>query len=182
MEIENAPMLGVRRVLATAMYLPLAAWMGLQFGLRLKNQFRAIVACLCVVLVVCGAPALAEWYIVTRGESDVSEILLGQGALAWLCWVNPWFVAFQTDGLDWGEIDSYLSSDILPTDWFPLLFHFSIVGGMLWGIRRNALDNFSRFVGRLESIDRPPVRLPVDQSSLVFDADKKLFPAVPSDE
>lgn len=181
-EVDNPAMLAFRRVLATLMYLPLVGWIGLQYGLRLKNQFRAIMASVCTILVVCGVPSLIEWFIVTRTVSDVSELLVHQGTLAWLCWANPWFITFQGDGVDWGAIDPYLASDLLPVDWFPLLFHFLIVGGMLWGIRRNALYSFSRCVGRMEPATRQHVQRAVSPSSPQFNSEDVVIPESSGDE
>ena len=159
-------MLVLRRVAAIGFYLPLAGWLGFQLGLRLKNQYRAIIAALLIVLAVCGAPPLVEWYLLAVAPLDTGDLRLRHSLLAGLSWMNPWFVACQGEEPEWRVIDLYFTSDIFPSDWFPVLFHFAIVGGMLWTVRRNALRNFSRFVRRMEPVNTRHVLHAVTPSSL----------------
>jgi hypothetical protein len=144
---DNIVMLLVKRGCAIVFYLPLIGWLGFQFGLRLRNQFRAIMAVAIVLVATCGLPKLLDWIL---SAPWFIEMLL----LAVIDWINPWSVVFEDNQNTW-LLDGFVTSDVLPTEWFPVLFHFLIVGGMLWGIRRNALLNFGRFVGRLEpTVDR----------------------------
>lgn len=160
-------MLFLRRLTAIAVYLPLVGWLGFQAGLRMKNQSRAIFVCLISLSTVCGVPFLLEWLLpAVTPMNETSEIALN--------WINPWFVGFG-GRLEWYA--TYWTSDIFPHDWFPFLFHFLIVGGMLWAIRRNALKDFSRIVGRLEPpVQQPFKRAPVQTPLLLFNSDENPLP------
>jgi len=153
-------MLWARRIAAIGLYLPMVGWIGYHLGLRLKSQYRSILASLIIVTLICYIPALCEWYLLTAASPELLDLLLGWGALGVINWLDPRFVAIGIENPDWGGVDQIFTSDILPVDWFPFLFHFSIVGGMLWLLRRNALRNFSRLVNRAEVARPIPVRLP----------------------
>ncbi|MDB5344918.1 MAG: gliding motility-associated transporter permease protein [Schlesneria sp.] len=135
----------IKRSCAILFYLPLIGWLGFQFGLRLRNQFRAIMAVVLALVATCGLPKLLDWILSAPWFIEMPQLLL----LAMIDWINPWSVVFEDDHNTW-LLDGFITSDVLPMEWFPVLFHFLLVGGMLWGIRRNALLNFGRLVGRLE--------------------------------
>jgi hypothetical protein len=114
-------------------------------------------------------------------------------AAAWhrlLEWINPWFVACRDEGFGLGAFDGFSMSDVLPEDWFAYLFHFLLVGGMLWGVRRNALLQFGRLIGRLEPqyarYERPAIplslqKLPMDRTEfLIVDDEQRASPTGPA--
>lgn len=135
----------IKRACAILFYLPLIGWLGFQFGLRLRNQFRAIMALILVLVATCSLPKLLDWTLPASSLLETPQLLL----LAIMDWINPWSVTFESDQNSW-LLNEFITSDVLPMEWSPVLFHFLIIGGMLWGIRRNALLNFGRLVGRLE--------------------------------
>ncbi len=144
---DNLVMLLVKRSCAVLFYLPLIGSLGFQFGLRLRNQFRAIMAVVLVLVATCGLPKLLDWILSAPWFIEMPQLLL----LAMIDWFDPWSVVFEDNQNTW-LLDGFIKSDVLPMEWFPVLFHFLIIGGMLWGIRRNALLNFGRLVGRLEPV------------------------------
>ena len=169
-------LLVLRRLAAMGLYLPLVGWLGFLFGLRLKNQFHAILAVLFTLLSVCGTPLVVEWSVDTFDPFGLNHSFPGLVLLGVLNWMNPWFVVLHSERFDRGYFDEFLTSDIFPRDWFPFLFHFLIVGGMLWGVRRNALKSFSRFVRRLE----PVISRHVNHPQLSSDANILIFPDSPT--
>lgn len=138
-------MILIKRSCAILFYLPLIGWLGFQSGLRLRSQFRAIMAVILVLVTTCSLPKVLDWTLPAASLLETPQLLL----LAIMDWINPWSVTFESDQNSW-LLDEFITSDVLPLEWFPVLFHFLIIGGMLWGIRRNALLNFGRLVGRLE--------------------------------
>jgi hypothetical protein len=161
--VDQSQMLLLRRLGAIAFYLPLVGWIGFQAGLRLKNQFQAICACVLILLASRTIPTLIEALLMA---AEVPRFVLWfEIGLFLVHWMNPWFVGFGGE-VHW--LRSFWTSDIFPRDWFPVLFHFLIVGGMLWGIRRNALKSFGRIVRRTDPPRQNHSQRPVPQSTLLL--------------
>lgn len=165
----------IRRLLALLLYLPLIGWIGFQCGLRFKNQFRAILATLFFLLAFWFGPDLIRDVIYS--STSLSRTAAARLVLAFLEWLNLRTMAFEFDRIGVSELGRYVTSDLLPTDWFPVLFHFLIVGGMLWGVRRNALRNFSRLIGRLEPGALRHVQSDQTPSPILFSGQSAGFPA-----
>lgn len=166
-----------KRFAATCLYLPLVAWMGFQLGLRLKNQVRAITSLVFVLLGICGIPRLVEWMMLSPDPIGVTDFLISTGIVGWLTYFDPSQMIFGAKVPDsWSRSIPIQSGEYLDGVWLSFLFHFLVVGGMLWAVRRNALRNFSRLVCRTEAI--PVWRSPMtvsDSSPLI----SSLAPGLP---
>ncbi|MBS0205105.1 MAG: hypothetical protein JSS49_19550 [Planctomycetes bacterium] len=159
-------MLVLRRTAAILCYLPLLGWLGFQFGLRLKSQWRAVLFLLLTLVAVCSTTSILDRILAIRGSMAGADLFAGTAA--WLKWLDPRYVALGNAEFDVTETDVIVDSDILPPEWFPFLFHFLIVGGMLWGVRRNAFRSFSRFVGRLDPAVRRSIPITGAESIPAF--------------
>lgn len=164
----NLVILVLRRSAAILVYLPLVAWLGFQFGMRLKNQWRAILVLCLSLAILCNVSTILNPFSAMRSPLEQAEVYYG--LTAWLKWLDPRYVIAGNAVNDYLQTDLLLDSDILPLEWFPFLFHFLIVGGMLWSVRRNAFRSFSRFVWRLEPATGRPVRITPAESTPVFAA------------
>ena len=164
----NLVMLVLRRSAAILVYLPLVAWLGFQFGLRLKNQWRAVLALCLSLAILCNMSTILNLFTVMRSPLEQAELYYG--LTAWLKWLDPRYVIAGNAENDYLQTDLLLDSDVLPLEWFPFLFHFLIVGGMLWTVRRNAFRSFSRFVWRLEPATGRPVWIMPAEAPPVFAA------------
>lgn len=164
----NLVILVLRRSAAILVYLPLVAWLGFQFGMRLKNQWRAILVLCLSLAILCNTSTIQNLFTPMRSRLEQAELYYG--LTAWLKWLDPRYVIAGNAENDYLQTDLLLDSDVLPLEWFPFLFHFLIVGGMLWTVRRNAFRNFSRFVWRLEPATGRPVRITPVESIPVFAA------------
>jgi ABC-type transport system involved in multi-copper enzyme maturation permease subunit len=155
------------RIAAIGIYLPLVGWIGFQFGLRMKNQFQAVIATAATVTFPCASPWLIQrWIGLLSNESP--WLPFSRKILSWVQWIDPGWVLFQADASTVGSDFPMIGSDVLPAVWFPLLFHFLTVGGMLWLVRRSAPKKFSHFVRRLEPANHRHIRLAVTEPTQIL--------------
>jgi hypothetical protein len=146
--------------LAALVYMPLIMWIGFQLGLRMRTQMQAVLSTFAIIGATCAIPELIG---VAIGEASVRGVLgpaaylaLGLSAIKWL---SPVQMITGTQSL----IIQFRS----PWAWVIAGIHFAFYGYLYWRLRRNALQNFSRIVGRLEAGEIEEPTTAIDQKELL---------------
>ena len=138
-------------LLAMATYLPLAAWLSLWIGLRVKTRARAIVLALATIVGWCLLPIVFIFMplMMLRQAGDVTS------PLNFSIFLSPAMLLAVNEYGDWREFGD--------SSWPAMVLNFAIYGSLLYFIRRACLVHADRYLGRAAGSPRraadasPPV-------------------------
>lgn len=123
-------------VLAVLVYLPLAAYIGMYLGMRIKSQGRAILASLGVLIAWC----LVPWLLFVPSQQPLTQPV--GGLLLSLLLLSPASIIMFNEGMTpFGFANSHLALVCL---------NFAIYGMILWLVRRRCLVGAGKRLGRCE--------------------------------
>ncbi len=126
----------VSSLLAVFIYLPLAAWLSLYFGMRMKTQSRALFGSLAAIVGWCLGPLLLLipiFVMFTTGPED---------SLMFLMLASPATIIPFTEFTDLHQI--------IRPPWLAVVLNFLFYGMMVLLIRGKCLRDASRHLGRAE--------------------------------
>ncbi|HMC11965.1 MAG TPA: hypothetical protein VKH44_11770, partial [Pirellulaceae bacterium] len=126
-------------LLMLAVYLPLAAWLSLLIGLKVKTRTRAIVSALATI---------SGWCLLTLVFIFLPVMMLQPlggvpTPLSLSLLLNPAMVVFVNHTGDWRQIGG--------DPWPALMLHFLLYGTVVYFLRRRCLAHADRLLGRSES-------------------------------
>jgi hypothetical protein len=126
-------------VLALAIYLPLAAWLSLLVGMKVKTRGRAIIVALAGIAGWCLLPVVFVFMplMMLRGSGDMNS------PLNFSIFLSPAMIVAVNDYGDWREFGN--------SPWPGMTLNFVVYGTALLLIRRSCLRNADRWLGRVES-------------------------------
>lgn len=128
-------------VLTVAIYLPLAAWLSLAIGLKVRTQARAMIGSMAAIVGWSVAPfifCVMPLAIVVRGSGD-------DGLISCLSLLSPATVVF------WNEIEfNFLKRTFGELIWLPFFLNFTGYGIAIAFFRLLCLNNADRWLGRVE--------------------------------
>ncbi|WP_010585717.1 ABC transporter permease [Schlesneria paludicola] len=134
--------------LTSIVYLQLIMWLGFQLGLRMRTQMQAVLATFALVGAACAVPAI----IVGPVDFESLDVFFES--------FSPRQMIFESDALiGLGQNPQALNHNLtlnLIVAWCIFCLHFTIYIGLTWWLRRNALHQFSRIVGRTEPQPEEP--------------------------
>ncbi len=125
-------------VLTVWIYLTLVQWSCLWIGLRVRNQIRALMTSLLLVVGWCLLPLAGASYLVETGllRSEWSEPL---------SFISPVTVIRTAEALGRNAAGSAVTADMLVL----AASHLGLAAALMWGIRRRCLANADRYLGRI---------------------------------
>ncbi|MBS0203193.1 MAG: ABC transporter permease subunit [Planctomycetes bacterium] len=126
-----------RGLLATAIFLPLVAWIGFHFGVWCRSQAQALLLTLTVIVGVCVIPmAVGEtvWY-------------LGITPLYELRWLSPAAVIISNPQ-EYRIMSNGRYYNLAASVWIGTIVHFILAGGLLFVLWYGGLKTFARRVSR----------------------------------
>jgi ABC-type transport system involved in multi-copper enzyme maturation permease subunit len=125
-------------VLALAIYLPLAAWLSLLVGLKVKTRGKAIIVSLATIAGWCLLPLVFIFMplmlLKPPGTAD--------SVLNFSIFLSPAMIVAVNDYGDWHEFGN--------SPWLGMTLNFLVYGTALVLIRRTCLRNADRWLGRVE--------------------------------
>lgn len=128
--------------LTSIVYLNLIMWLGFQLGLRLRTQMQAVLATFAIIGAACAIPAILASFFEFDGIAILFESF------------SPRRMIFGTDALVEQVADQWVPNPTISlrtiVAWCIVVIHFLIYIVATLVIRRNALRQFSRIVGRTE--------------------------------
>src|SRR5262249_39986669 len=145
---------------------PLAAWLALWMGLKVRSQMKAILAALCTI---------ATWLIVPTVVVTLTDLLgvSAEGPLRKVLLLNPSAMIPAVESAGRVILDPATSSyrRVPPPPWALMAANLLLHGGALWALRRHVLQRADRLLGRVgdetpPTLERPqtePSRAPVHQ-------------------
>jgi hypothetical protein len=120
------------------LYPALVQWSCFWIGLRIRNQIRALMASLLLVVAWGILPLAVPGYLADTG-------LLPQEWLEPLSYASPYTVISTAEALGRRSADPAVSSDMLVM----AFIHLGLAAALIWSIRRLCLKNADRYLGRI---------------------------------
>ena len=124
-------------LLTVWIYPALVKWSCFWIGLRIRNQIRALMTALLLVVAWCLIPLVASSYLVQTG-------LLFSNWNEPLCFVSPVTVIGAAEALG-KTVDSPVTSDMVVMAFVQL----GLAAALTWCVRRLCLTNADRYLGRV---------------------------------
>ena len=135
--------------LSVGIYLPLAAWLSLLIGLKVRMQARAVIAAMTALVAWCVLPVVlvtAPLDIIVR-PAGIDRHLVNCSALLSPAVIVPFN--------EYDRLDEFSSEP-----WIPLIVNFVAYGACLLVLRWFCLSQADRMMGRLEAVtERPRVKV-----------------------
>ncbi len=125
-------------LLAVWIYPTLAQWSCLWIGLRIRNQMRALITSLLLVVAWCIIPLVISSYLMQIG-------LLTPGSGELLNFVSPISVIATAEAIGRTASDTWVT-------WNMIVMAFAQLGlaaALMWWLRRLCLTNANRYLGRI---------------------------------
>lgn len=132
--------------LSVAIYLPLAAWLSLLIGLKLRTQARAVVASLAALVAWCVLPVMLvaiPLEILTLRSGILDRNTVNLTTLLSPAMIIPFN---EFDGLD----------RVGPSPWLTVIGNFMAYGALMLACRWLCLSQADRLLGRLEAKQSSP--------------------------
>jgi hypothetical protein len=126
-------------LLSLAVYLPLAAWLSLFIGLKVKSRVRAIVVALAVITGWCLLPLV----FISMPLTMLRPVGGAPTPLNFSIFLSPAIVVAVNDHGNWREIGG--------DPWPSIILNFLLYGTVLFLVRRTCLVHADRLLGRVES-------------------------------
>ncbi len=126
-------------LLSLAVYLPLAGWLSLWIGLKVKTRGKAIVGALAGIVAWCLLPLVFIFLPLMLLRSAGDPI----SPLNFSLFLSPAMIVAVNEYGDWHEFGG--------TPWPAMVMNFLLYGSLVFIIRRACLVHADRFLGRVEN-------------------------------